>query len=101
MIDDLMDEPDYDECDEGQPQRLCYECHHETIGEQCGFCGNELCPACFEMGGGFCSAKHTQEQIDAYEDEVYPPANEEEKQQRQRQRQARNELQELGILPKP
>ena len=101
MSDDLTDEPDYDECENCSPKRLCHECNHETIGEQCGFCGNELCPSCFSAGGGFCSAKHTQDQIDAYEDDVYPPANEEERQQRLRQRQARNELQALGILPKP
>ncbi len=80
-------------------ESICFQCHCPTIGEQCGFCGNDLCPACFEMGGGFCGASHTQDQIDAYEDEVYPPANEAERQQRHRQRCARGDLQRLGILP--
>ena len=97
MIDDLIDEPDYDEWK--HDIRLCHECGHETVcGECCGFCGNDLCPHCFSAGGGFCSAKHTQEQIDDYEDQVYPPANEEERQQRMRQRKARDELNQLGIL---
>lgn len=100
MIDDFMDEPEYDEC----PQDVwrvvhCYECNHETVGEQCGFCGTDLCPHCFSAGGGFCSAKHTQEQIDEYEDNLYPPSNEEERQQRMKQRKARDELKSLGILP--
>lgn len=106
MIDDLMDEPEHDEGpnehdDRLADQRICHECNRETAGETCGFCGNDLCPMCFECGGGFCSDKHTQEQIDAYEDEVYPPANFNEACERKRQRQARNELQALGILPKP
>lgn len=97
MSDDFEDQ----DIEERANREVCHECFHETAGESCGFCGNSLCPACFEMGGGFCSAKHTQEQIDAYEDEAYPPANAEEAEQRRRQRKARNELQELGILPKP
>src|SRR5579864_7024005 len=100
MIDDLMDEPEYDEGSEREPI-TCFCCHHETAGESCGFCGNDLCPDCFGMGGGFCNGPHTQEQIDAYEDEMYPPANEDEREQRERQRKARKELQEVGILPKP
>lgn len=81
------------------PEKYCNECHRETIGEVCGFCGNDLCPMCFECGGGFCSATHTQDQIDAYEDENYPPVNEQEKQERARSRKARDELRRLGILP--
>lgn len=104
MIDDLMDEPEYDEGpayehdDRKADAPICHECQRETAGEQCGFCGNELCPACFEMGGGFCSAQHPQEQIDAYEDEVYPPRNYQERQERTRRRQARNTLRKLGIM---
>ena len=82
-------------------ERICHRCKQATIGEQCGFCGNHLCPSCFSMGGGFCHEKHTQEQIDAYEDAVMPCQTAEEEAERKRQRQARNELQALGILPKP
>lgn len=106
MIDDLVDEPEYDEGpeehdDRRADQRVCFHCHRETAGEQCGFCGNDLCPMCWEMGAGFCGEKHTQQQIDDYEDEVNPPTNFNEKCERERRRQARNELQALGILPKP
>lgn len=75
--------------------RRCVECEYPTIGEQCGFCGNDLCPACFEMGGGFCSKPHTQEQIDAYEDYFMGRPSPE----KIRQRQARDELRAMGILP--
>jgi hypothetical protein len=81
--------------------KVCHHCGEGTVGEQCGFCGNDLCPACFEMGAGFCHNKHTQEQIDAYEDAIMPPQTSEEAAERQRQRTARNELQAMGILPKP
>lgn len=96
MTDDLMDEPEYDE----GPDSICHECNGETIGESCGFCGNDLCPACFESGGGFCSAKHTQQQVDDYEDIVNPPANEGEALERKRRRLARDELVHMGILPR-
>lgn len=49
----------------------CHCCGGSTIGESCGFCGNDLCPDCFEMGGGFCDAKHTDEQIAEYAKTVY------------------------------
>lgn len=101
---DEDDEPNADDSDcfaDADRERVCHHCHSPTAGESCGFCGNDLCPACFEMGGGFCHEKHTQEQIDAYEDEVYPPANAREAWERKRRRQARNELQALGILERP
>lgn len=102
MVDNLFDEPDYDEgpvgTDCSDSGKLCHHCHLPTVGETCGFCGNDLCPACFEMGGGFCGETHTQEQIDAYEDEVYPPANAEEAAQRKRKREVRKELKRLGVL---
>lgn len=72
----------------GEFKEGCSICHHETIGETCGFCGAKLCPACFEMGGGFCDGPHTQEQIDAYEEEVTGcPIP-----------QARKDLRQLGLL---
>lgn len=99
MIDDLMDEPEYDEAsfehdDRRQDSRVCHECHRETAMEVCGFCGNDLCPACFEMGAGFCSANHTQDQVDDYEHEVYGTSRDE----LGRRRQIRNELKGFGIL---
>lgn len=99
MIDDLMDEPEHDEGPEDEFSKLCFHCHQPTVGEQYGFCGNDLCPACFEMGGGFCHVEHPQHQIDAYEDETYPPANEEERRERFEQRKHRDELKALGVLP--
>ena len=75
-------------------EKRCFECDGETIGEQCGFCGNELCPMCFECGGGFCSGQHTQQQIDDYEDSVYGPPDD----QKKAARKARDELKVLGIL---
>lgn len=99
MIDDLTDEPEYDEGPDRDTEVPCFHCHRPTVGEQCGFCGNELCPACFEMGGGFCNSDHTQQQIDAYEDEAYPPADEEELNKRVKGRKGRDEMIALGILP--
>lgn len=95
--DDLAGSPNIDEgADYSEPLggKLCAECQEPTIGEHCGFCGADLCPACFEMGGGFCSKSHSQEEIDAYEDEIMGPPTPE----RLAQRQARKELKELGIL---
>jgi len=100
MSDDDLDELEYIDRDtdrESDPR--CRECGQETVGESCGFCGNDLCPMCFECGAGFCSATHTQEQIDAYEDAAYPPANEQEAQSRKRHRAARDDLKRLWILP--
>lgn len=77
--------------------KVCHECGAGTIGEECGFCGNDLCPSCFGMGAGFCSERHTQEQIDDYEDRLMGPPDE----AKIKARKARNELQVLGILPKP
>lgn len=68
----------------------CVCCGHTTAFESCGFCGNALCPACFEMCGGFCDGPHTQEQIDAYAREVYGETK--------RSQDVRNELREKGIL---
>lgn len=95
---DLMGNPD-EGADYSEPfgNKACRECGNGTVGEQCGFCGNDLCPACFEMGAGFCSEKHTQEQIDDYEDSLMGPPDAEKLAQRAR----RNEMQALGILPKP
>lgn len=75
----------------------CFECGRETIGESCGFCGNDLCPACFEMGGGFCSGTHSQQMIYDYEDSLLGPEGQAE---RDRKRKAHQELVNLGILPK-
>ena len=74
--------------------RRCVQCNGPTVGEKCGFCGDDLCPACFEMGGGFCGGKHTQEQIDAYEDEMMGPPTVEVI----ARRKARDELKAMGIL---
>lgn len=103
MIDDLTDEPEYDEGphqhdDRTSNQRVCFHCHRETAGESCGFCGNDLCPSCWEMGGGFCSVDHTQEQIDAYGDEAYPPANESERRERIAARERRDWMKKVGVL---
>lgn len=75
----------------------CVECGGETIGESCGFCGNDLCPACYEMGGGFCSKGHTYEQICDYEDALLGPPDA----QKLAQRQAHRELVAAGILKGP
>ena len=99
MIDDLTDEPEYDEGpeEEGYDERVRFcKCGAKTIGEQCGFCGEDLCPSCFSAGGGFCGANHTQEQIDAYEDDLLGPEGQAD---RDAQRKRRDELKALGILP--
>jgi hypothetical protein len=96
MIDDLLDDPEYDEGPERDTSKACSVCHSPTAFEYCGFCGNDLCPACYETGGGFCSGRHTQEQIDEYELSIHPPELHEEI---KRQHKARNELRLLGILP--
>ena len=57
-------------------------------------CGAALCPACFEMGAGFCSATHSQGEIDAYEDWLLGPPDAE----KMASRKARDELRSLGIL---
>lgn len=80
----------------GPPDELrCVECGGTTIGEACGFCGNDLCPGCFECGGGFCSKPHTQQMIDDYEDAVTGGPDEE----TLKRRKARYELKAIGILP--
>lgn len=102
--DDIEPRCDWDAgADHSEPfgSRVCVECNGGTIGETCGFCGNDLCPACFDSGGGFCSARHRQSEIDAYEDAMFPPATPEAKQSRERHRNARRELQAAGILPTP
>ena len=38
--------------DEGREDSRRCLCGRETIGEQCGFCGQDLCPMCFECTGG-------------------------------------------------
>lgn len=94
---DDSDEDQYDHdselVDGGDHKEHC-GCGRETAGEECGFCGQPLCPMCFEMGGGFCNGPHTQEMIDAYEDSLYGPADA----ARKRQRRARNELRQMGVL---
>lgn len=84
---------DFEDNSEPLGSKVC-SCGQPSIGEQCGFCGQDLCPDCFSSGGGFCSGKHTQEQIDAYEDELMGPPSPE----RIAQRKAIDELKALGIL---
>lgn len=79
------------------PEPTCSECLHRTAGDTCGFCGADLCPACFEMGGGFCSKTHTLEEIEAYEDALCGPPDE----ARLQQRKAKRELIARGILEGP
>lgn len=99
--DDINDEEYERDEDDVRDVRLCHHCKSPTVGEGCGFCGNDLCPACFEMGAGFCHDPHTYEQICAYEDAVYPPENEKAAEERQRQRKAHKELVAAGIIPPP
>lgn len=96
--DSFDDSDDYDyEPSEPREDPSCSHCKQPTCGEWCGFCGVDLCPFCFSAGGGFCGGRHTQSQIDAYEDVVMGPPSAD----KLRHRQARNELQAMGILPKP
>lgn len=55
---DELDEDDRDEDDhyseEDRYPELCEKCGIKTIGEGCEECGANLCPMCFECGGGRC-----------------------------------------------
>lgn len=45
----------YDEQDDREPEMIeCDKCGRATAHETCGGCGMDLCPMCFECGGGFC-----------------------------------------------
>lgn len=63
-LDDSEDDNDRGELEERRDFKACADCNRETAGETCGACGNDLCPMCFECGGGFCGKEHTQEQWD-------------------------------------
>lgn len=45
--------------------QVCVNCGSRAF-EDCGFCGNPLCPMCSETGGGFCDGPHTNDQVEAY-----------------------------------
>ena len=39
---------------EAEDDLECGEFGRPTAHENCGGCGTDLCPMCFELGGGFC-----------------------------------------------
>lgn len=63
---DMWGEEPIDEYEEDNDP-ICSQCSRPTAGEGCGQCGVDLCPMCFECGGGFCS-KHPDSEYQPEED---------------------------------
>lgn len=63
-------EDQYEERSERYIDPILCACDEPTAGESCGFCGEPLCPACFEMGGGFCNKQHSQAEMEAYAEDM-------------------------------
>lgn len=55
------EDPDFEPYFDGEAEPVCADCRRtDMLLDACGVCGEPMCSACFEMGGGVCKGPHEQ-----------------------------------------